>query len=587
MFRRIFVLVTLAFFLPFAVKARYVIGAEMTYEHLNGNDFDFNIFRGCIGIQVASSSLIRNIQGNFKVYKSIPPMQEINSVCATTPSTCQGGSYPSLQIHVFEDTFIVPKQCSSWTFCWSKLNEYRNASITNSINPDSTSTYIEALLNNRVELNNNTLGFKNIPVSYLKNVIHLGPVEKDEDPVVFRTITSRNFKNADVVYKAPLSVSNPLISNPSFNISHSITHSNIKNSIIDIQGYRTDVLIGSIVQDSHNLDKNLFILKLTAYNNKKDRQKLENVVMRLSYRPINADLEFPREDSVVVDSILIDKDELEVMEILDPQLLRDIKRQEIISYIRSGYQPIPVEKNEIIGNGQVEELSETDNSFLIKNNQEYIAAAAFEEDTLYYIFKTSESKIADSFSEDTSYALGYSVPSKIFHIARIDFYFHSDSVAVKATLPEEPVVENEKSNTVTKVMKELEAENTWGVRTERTTKDLIIVLNYDFDDTQFIEKHSGSLDSLVTLLKKYPKLHIFIGAHTDSKGTDSYNIDLSKRRAKSIVDYLNTHGISKRKIKSKGFGESVPLVPNENPDGSDNPDNRWLNRRVDITILEH
>jgi len=60
-------------------------------------------------------------------------------------------------------------------------------------------------------------------------------------------------------------------------------------------------------------------------------------------------------------------------------------------------------------------------------------------------------------------------------------------------------------------------------------------------------------------MKKYPDMTIEIGAHTDARGTNKYNLKLSKKRAKSVMDYLINQGISENRLKSEGFGESQPL----------------------------
>jgi outer membrane protein OmpA-like peptidoglycan-associated protein len=71
-----------------------------------------------------------------------------------------------------------------------------------------------------------------------------------------------------------------------------------------------------------------------------------------------------------------------------------------------------------------------------------------------------------------------------------------------------------------------------------------------------------------------------IEGHTDNKGSDSYNIDLSHRRAASVMRFLLEKGIDTNRLTSEGFGFRCPIVPN------DTPDNRAQNRRVDFIILE-
>jgi outer membrane protein OmpA-like peptidoglycan-associated protein len=94
------------------------------------------------------------------------------------------------------------------------------------------------------------------------------------------------------------------------------------------------------------------------------------------------------------------------------------------------------------------------------------------------------------------------------------------------------------------------------------------------------------LDQLVSMMNENKNMKLEIGAHTDSKGTDAYNVKLSDARAKSVVDYLIEHGITADRLMSKGYGESKPIADNTNADGSDNPDGRQKNRRTEFKILK-
>lgn len=109
---------------------------------------------------------------------------------------------------------------------------------------------------------------------------------------------------------------------------------------------------------------------------------------------------------------------------------------------------------------------------------------------------------------------------------------------------------------------------------------------YDFNMATLKPESYPSLDSLVSLLQFYPKMVIEIGAHTDSKGTDKYNLDLSQRRAQSVVDYLIGKGIDASRLQSKGYGESQPIAPNT-INGKDNPEGRAKNRRTEFKALSY
>lgn len=108
---------------------------------------------------------------------------------------------------------------------------------------------------------------------------------------------------------------------------------------------------------------------------------------------------------------------------------------------------------------------------------------------------------------------------------------------------------------------------------------------YDYDKWNLREESQKSLDNLLFLLNENPTIIVEIGSHTDSKGSDDYNKKLSQRRAESVLKYLTAKGIDKKRLKAKGYGETVPIAPNENPDGTDNPEGRQMNRRTVFKIV--
>ena len=87
------------------------------------------------------------------------------------------------------------------------------------------------------------------------------------------------------------------------------------------------------------------------------------------------------------------------------------------------------------------------------------------------------------------------------------------------------------------------------------------------------------------LFDLFPTGIIEIGSHTDNRGTDQYNINLSQKRSESVVSYIVSKGISPERLVAKGYGMRVPIAPNTNRDGTDNPDGRQLNRRTEIKIV--
>lgn len=116
----------------------------------------------------------------------------------------------------------------------------------------------------------------------------------------------------------------------------------------------------------------------------------------------------------------------------------------------------------------------------------------------------------------------------------------------------------------------------------------IVIKNilYDFNMATLRPESKTTLDELVKIMKDNPKIKVELSSHTDSIGSDAYNIDLSQRRAQSCVDYIIASGVETTRIFAKGYGKSKPIAPNSLPNGKDNPDGRQLNRRTEFTVLK-
>jgi OOP family OmpA-OmpF porin len=108
---------------------------------------------------------------------------------------------------------------------------------------------------------------------------------------------------------------------------------------------------------------------------------------------------------------------------------------------------------------------------------------------------------------------------------------------------------------------------------------------FAFDKSDIREMYAKEMDSVITLLNKYPNVKLQIDGHTDSKGSDDYNIKLSERRTKEAMAYFVEKGIVAERIMTKGYGEANPIAPNENTDGSDNEAGRAKNRRVEFKLV--
>jgi outer membrane protein OmpA-like peptidoglycan-associated protein len=116
----------------------------------------------------------------------------------------------------------------------------------------------------------------------------------------------------------------------------------------------------------------------------------------------------------------------------------------------------------------------------------------------------------------------------------------------------------------------------------------IVIANvlYDFNKATLRPESKVVLNGLVTIMKDNPKIIVELAAHTDSIGTDAYNMKLSQARAQSCVDYIVSSGIEERRIYAKGYGKRKPIAPNSLPNGKDNPEGRQLNRRTEFTVIK-
>lgn len=104
---------------------------------------------------------------------------------------------------------------------------------------------------------------------------------------------------------------------------------------------------------------------------------------------------------------------------------------------------------------------------------------------------------------------------------------------------------------------------------------------FEFNSSLLKEESYVELHTLAELMRRNPSLHIELSAHTDDVGSDSYNLRLSTRRGQAAIDYLvNEEHISPDRLKTIGYGETRPLVPN------DSDENRAINRRVEFVVLD-
>jgi len=108
---------------------------------------------------------------------------------------------------------------------------------------------------------------------------------------------------------------------------------------------------------------------------------------------------------------------------------------------------------------------------------------------------------------------------------------------------------------------------------------------FGFDRYSVVGDTRATLNEVIQAMEGVQELRIEVVGHTDSKGSDTYNMGLSRRRAEKVVEFLIQSGVDEKRITSSGAGETEPVARNTNPNGSDSPEGRKLNRRVEFRVL--
>jgi outer membrane protein OmpA-like peptidoglycan-associated protein len=119
-----------------------------------------------------------------------------------------------------------------------------------------------------------------------------------------------------------------------------------------------------------------------------------------------------------------------------------------------------------------------------------------------------------------------------------------------------------------------------------TVIDMSADVLFDFDKADLRPAAEQTLSKAAALIQEKAKkgAGVRIEGHTDAKGNDAYNQKLSERRAEAVKSWFVSHGVTGVAFTTQGFGAKHPVAPNTKPDGSDDPEGRQKNRRVEIVI---
>jgi outer membrane protein OmpA-like peptidoglycan-associated protein len=122
-----------------------------------------------------------------------------------------------------------------------------------------------------------------------------------------------------------------------------------------------------------------------------------------------------------------------------------------------------------------------------------------------------------------------------------------------------------------------------GARIERIGEGIKITFDsgilFDVDKYDLRDQAKLNLDKLAVILNKYEDTNILLEGHTDSDGSDDYNLTLSERRARSVAAYLAANNVTSARMTVMGYGESQPIANNSTVEG------KQANRRVEVAVM--
>jgi len=199
--------------------------------------------------------------------------------------------------------------------------------------------------------------------------------------------------------------------------------------------------------------------------------------------------------------------------------------------------------------------------------------------SLVTLFDESDTVIQDAIVGDDAYYIFKIEPNKKYKVRGTR----------KAYIPQDVEFSTDKNgkvqhNIYLSLEKYVDVEE---IVTETDKGDVQVELDriyFDFDESTIREDAAQTLNVLVDLMKKYPDMQVEVSAHTDVRGPDEYNLNLSKRRAESTLEYLVSQGISRDRLTSIGYGEMQPLNKCVR-EGICTDDEYDINRRCEFKIM--
>lgn len=252
------------------VFATHAAGSDIKYRCLGGNQYEIEVtfYRDCGGVAEPNNITIAYKSANANVNSTVTANKvagsgngaEITVPCATSSSSCNGGSTTGIRKWVYVATVTLPSAQTDWVFSYSVC--CRNCSITTISNPcaSNSTLYVEAKLNNLTAPCNSSPTFSNIPIAFVCigqnfNYNH-GVIDPDGDSLSYSLIAPKISATTNVNFIAPASITTPIASSTPFGLSATTGDINFTPSQIQIgimailiKEYRNGQLIGSVIRD--------------------------------------------------------------------------------------------------------------------------------------------------------------------------------------------------------------------------------------------------------------------------------------------------------------------------------------------------
>lgn len=258
-------------------EASHAMGADISYQCIDPatNRFyvEFSFYRDCAGagapftatINISSATCGQNLNIVLPKKPPGPPPPGSTDSFEVTPlcqslignSTCNGGTLPGVERHVYCDTITLPANCPDWVMSYQLC--CRNNQITNLQNASSQSMYVQATLNNTIGCNSSPK-FTSLPVPYICSGLPFnynhGVIEPDGDSLVFSLVSPLTAGGTPIAHVPPFTPTQPINTTGPFvfnqnNGQMSFTANGVQVAVVTIQvdEYRNGVLIGSTMRD--------------------------------------------------------------------------------------------------------------------------------------------------------------------------------------------------------------------------------------------------------------------------------------------------------------------------------------------------